>query len=91
MSIAGVGSRTTQSVQSLVDMRAQLDDLQRQLGTGKKSTTYAGVGVDRGLAVGLRAAVSLRLPAMTTPSPMSACGSISRRPRWAGSMTSATT
>jgi flagellin-like hook-associated protein FlgL len=29
--------------------------LQRQLGTGKKSTTYAGLGIDRGLAVGLRA------------------------------------
>ena len=46
----GIGA----GVQSLVDMRAQLDDLQRQLGTGKKSDTYAGLGLDRGLAVGLR-------------------------------------
>ena len=36
-------------------MRSSLADLQRQLGTGKKSTTYAGLGIDRGLAVGLRA------------------------------------
>jgi hypothetical protein len=41
-------------VQSLVDMRAQLADLQRQLGTGKKSETYAGLGIDRGLTMGLR-------------------------------------
>jgi flagellin-like hook-associated protein FlgL len=58
MSVTGIGSRSTLSVQSLVDMRAQLDDLQRQLGTGKKADTYAGVGVERGLAVGLRAHVS---------------------------------
>jgi flagellar hook-associated protein 3 FlgL len=54
MSITGIGSRSTLSVQSLVDMRAQLDDLQRQLGSGQKADTYAGVGVERGLAVGLR-------------------------------------
>ena len=45
-------------MQSLGDMRAQLDDLQRQLGTGKKSTTYAGLGTDRGLMVGLRSQLS---------------------------------
>ena len=39
-------------------MRTQLGDLQRQLGTGKKSTTYAGLGIDRGLAVGLRSRLS---------------------------------
>ena len=33
-------------------------DLQRQLGTGAKSDTYAGVGLDRGLAVGMRARLS---------------------------------
>ncbi len=54
MSITGIGSRSSLVVQSLVDMRRQLDDLQRQLGTGKKSDTYAGIGLDRGLAVGLR-------------------------------------
>src|SRR4051812_13979322 len=54
MSISGIGSRSALGVQTLLDMRSQLDDLQRQLGTGKKSDTYAGVGLDRGLLVGLR-------------------------------------
>jgi flagellar hook-associated protein 3 FlgL len=58
MSIAGIGSRTSLTAQTLIDMRAQLDDLQRQLSTGKKANTYAGLGVDRGFAVGLRAQVS---------------------------------
>jgi flagellar hook-associated protein 3 FlgL len=58
MTITGVGSRSGQVVQSLVDMRQQLDDLQRQLGTGKRSDTYAGVGINSGFAVGLRAQVS---------------------------------
>jgi flagellin-like hook-associated protein FlgL len=58
MSINNVGSNSALMVQSLVALRAQLDDLQRQLGTGKKADTYAGVGLDRGLAVGLRAQVT---------------------------------
>jgi flagellin-like hook-associated protein FlgL len=58
MSITGIGSRSTLAVQALVDMRHQLDDLQRQLGTGKKSDTYAGIGIDRGFVVGLRSHVS---------------------------------
>lgn len=58
MSVTGIGSQSTLTVQSLVQMRQQLDDLQRQLGTGKKSDTYAGMGLDRGFAVGLRAQVS---------------------------------
>lgn len=55
MSVSGISSRSAFTVRSLVEMRAQLDDLQRQLGTGRKSTDYAGLGVDRGLDVGLRA------------------------------------
>src|SRR5512145_2386563 len=55
MSVSAIGSSFALSAQSLVDMRRQLDDLQRQLGTGQKSESYAGVGVDRGMAVGLRA------------------------------------
>jgi hypothetical protein len=43
---------------SLVDMRSQLGDLQRQMATGKKSDTYAGIGLDRGLTVGLRSHLS---------------------------------
>src|SRR5262245_33491243 len=58
MNVTGVGSPESLVVQSLGDMRPQLGDLQRQLGTGKKSTTYAGLGIDRGLAVGLRTRLS---------------------------------
>ena len=58
MNVTGVGVRSSLMVQTLGDMRTQLGDLQRQLGTGKKSTTYAGLGIDRGLAVGLRAKLS---------------------------------
>lgn len=54
MSIGGIGVRSLLMVQSLVDMRNQLGDLQRQMATGKRSATYAGIGLDRGLAVGLR-------------------------------------
>ncbi len=56
--IKGVGSQTALMVQPLFDMRRQLDDLQRQLGTGKKADTYAGLGLDRGLTVGLRTQLS---------------------------------
>src|SRR5437763_2954672 len=55
MNVTGVGVTSSLVVQSLGDMRSQLADLQRQLGTGQKSTTYAGLGIDRGLAIGLRA------------------------------------
>src|SRR5262245_782319 len=54
MSVSSIGSSASLIVQSLVDMRQQLDGLQQQIGTGKKSDTYAGMGLDRGLAVGLR-------------------------------------
>jgi hypothetical protein len=62
MTITGVGPQSSLVVRTLGDMRSQLGDLQRQLGTGKKTTTYAGLGIDRGLAVGLRG----RLAAMTS-------------------------
>lgn len=58
MTITGVGPQSSLVVSALGDMRAQLGDLQRQLGTGLKSTTYAGLGIDRGLAVGLRGKLS---------------------------------
>ena len=54
MNIGGIGTRSALGVQSLVEMRSQLDELQRQLGSGKKSETYAGLGLDRGLLVGLQ-------------------------------------
>src|SRR5689334_7199976 len=59
MTINAVGARSSLLLQSLTDARTRLDDLQRQLGTGQKSTTYAGLGPDRGLAVGLRSQLSL--------------------------------
>ena len=62
MTITGVGSQSSLLARALGDMRTQLTDLQRQLGTGKKSTTYAGLGIDRGLAVSLRG----KLAAMTS-------------------------
>src|SRR5476649_343350 len=55
MAIMGVTSSASVIVQSLADMRAKLDDLQRQLGTGEKSDTYAGLGPQRALTVGLQA------------------------------------
>jgi flagellar hook-associated protein 3 FlgL len=61
MSVTGIGQRTPSIVQALVDMRTQMNDLQRQLGTGQKSTTYAGLGTDAGLSIGLRG----KLAAMT--------------------------
>src|SRR3954463_478270 len=59
MTVTGIGPQSSLVVRALGDMRSQLGDLQRQLGTGQKSTTYAGLGIDRGLAVGLRGQLSL--------------------------------
>jgi flagellin-like hook-associated protein FlgL len=58
MSISSIGAQSAQAIQSLVQMRAQLDDLQRQISTGQKSATYAGIGLERGLTVALRAQLS---------------------------------
>src|SRR5215211_5911485 len=58
MNINGVDSSSLLSVRLLVDMRNQLAELQRQFGTGKKADTYAGMGLDRGLAVGVRGQLS---------------------------------
>src|SRR5204862_3957622 len=56
--ITGVGPQSSLIVSALGDMRSQLDDLQRQLGTGQKSTTVARLGGNRGLAVGLQGQLS---------------------------------
>jgi flagellar hook-associated protein 3 FlgL len=56
--ITGVGPQSSLMVSTLGDMRTRLTDLQRQLGTGQKSTTYAGLGIDRGLAVELQSQLS---------------------------------
>jgi flagellar hook-associated protein 3 FlgL len=54
MSIQGVSGISSLMVGSLVDLNNQLDDLQQELGTGQASQTYAGLGVQRGLTVGLQ-------------------------------------
>ena len=58
MTIGSIGAPVLPGVQTLLDSRRQLDDLQRQLSTGLKSSTYAGLGIDRGLTVSLNAQVS---------------------------------
>lgn len=58
MTTSSIGSAPNLLISSLVDMRAQFDDLQRQLSTGQKSDTYAGLGVGSGLTVGLNAQLS---------------------------------
>jgi flagellar hook-associated protein 3 FlgL len=59
MTIDGVNGRTNYIGSSIVNLRAQLDELTRQLASGKISTTYAGQGPDRGFALSLRSQVSL--------------------------------
>ena len=58
MTVSSIGGKSAAAVQSLVDLRKTLDDLQRQLSTGMKSATYAGLGFDRGVTVGLRSQLS---------------------------------
>ena len=58
MTVASIGGKPAAQIQALVDLRAKLDDLQRQLSTGKKAATYAGLGLDRGVTVGLRSQLS---------------------------------
>jgi flagellar hook-associated protein 3 FlgL len=58
MTISSIGGKPAAAIQSLIDLRSTLTDLQRQLSTGVKSTTYAGLGVDRGVTVGLRSQLS---------------------------------
>ena len=55
MSVNGVGAISASMLQSILDMRQQLDTLEQQLGTGQKSTTYSGLGLDAGLTVSLNA------------------------------------
>jgi flagellar hook-associated protein 3 FlgL len=58
MSVSYIGSISSSMLQSILDTRSQLDDLQRQLGSGEKSTTYAGLGTDRGISLSLHAQLS---------------------------------
>jgi flagellin-like hook-associated protein FlgL len=58
MSLSAIGAQSALAIQQLVNMRNQFDDLQRQLSTGRKSDTYAGLGLDRGVTVSLNAQLS---------------------------------
>jgi len=58
MSVGSIGSNPNAMVQALIDMRAQFDDLSRQLSTGQKSATYAGLDAGSGLSVALNAQLS---------------------------------
>jgi flagellar hook-associated protein 3 FlgL len=58
MSVSAVGGQSAVAIAQLVKMRAQFDDLQRQISTGQKSSTYAGLGLDRGVTVGLNTQLS---------------------------------
>lgn len=57
-SITGASLTTTMAARSISQMRDQLSELQRQLGTGKKSDTYGGLGLGSGLVLNLRAQLS---------------------------------
>lgn len=58
MTIDGVSGRTSYLGSSILNIKSQLDVLTEQLASGKKSSTYAGLGVDAGTATGLRAQLS---------------------------------
>jgi flagellin-like hook-associated protein FlgL len=58
MSIDGVNGRTSYIGTTILNIRAQLDNLTQQLASGRVSTTYAGQGANRGFALSLRAQVS---------------------------------
>src|SRR6266851_1898930 len=55
MTVSGIGNSISPVIQAAVDMRQQLDDLQRQLGTGQKADTFAGLGPQSDLATSLSA------------------------------------
>ena len=55
MTISGVSPTISPLLQSVLNINSQLDDLQRQLGSGQKSTTYSGLGSQSGVAVALNA------------------------------------
>lgn len=58
MAIDGIGIKSSFIGNSLLNVRSQLEGLQGQLGTGKKSETYAGLGDARSFAIGLRGQLS---------------------------------
>jgi flagellar hook-associated protein 3 FlgL len=57
MIISGVANNISPVIQSVLEMRKQLDDLQRQLGTGQKAELFSGLGSQSTLATGLSAQI----------------------------------
>lgn len=57
-SVTGSSLTTLTAARTISQMRDQLSVLQRQLGTGKKSDTYGGLGLGSGLVLNLRAQLS---------------------------------
>ncbi|HWK86639.1 MAG TPA: flagellar biosynthesis protein FlgL [Xanthobacteraceae bacterium] len=57
-SISGLTSSALMKAQMLVQMQKQMNDLSLQLSTGKLTQSYAGLGIDRGLDVNVRGAMS---------------------------------
>jgi len=65
MAINGISYSNSLLGQSVLDLKSQLDELQTQLASGKKSTVYSGMGVNEGFAIFARAQLS-NLSAFTT-------------------------
>jgi flagellar hook-associated protein 3 FlgL len=55
MTVSGVSSNLSPLLQNVLKIDSQLSDLQRQLGTGQKAETYAGLGAQSGIAIALNA------------------------------------
>jgi flagellin-like hook-associated protein FlgL len=49
---------TRQTVSGFMQMRAQMDDLQRQMATGQRAETGGGLGIDRRISLDLRGRLS---------------------------------
>src|SRR5205085_11517836 len=56
--INSVGNTNILLGQSIVDLKSQLDTLQTQLATGRKSTVYSGMGINEGFAIFARSQIS---------------------------------
>ena len=58
MAINSIGSGTSLLGQSILNIKNQLNNLQVQLASGEKSTTYSGMGTGEGFAIAARAQLS---------------------------------
>ena len=58
MAINSIGNSNFLLGQSIVGLKSQLETLQTQLATGKKSTVYSGMGINEGFAIYARGQIS---------------------------------